>query len=358
MFSSSTISVVSYNLLSDELCSDQFHLNAREDDRICNTSRRYGLILEKFDKLNKDVIICMQEVSRNWSCQLLQYFYDKNYTYIPSTYGNQWNGYMGVAIAFCNEVYQLKSCDIKRIGDLVPTDTETETWATWAMVQLASGIQSTYHYCFDTRLECLKPFFEESFQQIAAKRYNTLLGVELESKNSSEGCLSRSQSFLVSTYHMPCLFANEKVMVTHALLTLNYAIQRSISISQVRGHEVPFILAGDFNFQPHDSAYALMTNGWYCWHHHSDSSVKFLRNLECAGELKSAYAEVEGKEPDYTNRVLTKNNRCFEGTLDYIFYHGNLKPVAVRPLYCPKNEYFPNLKEPSDHLMIGATFNL
>jgi hypothetical protein len=354
MSSSPEISVVSYNLLSDGLCSAEFHLNAREDERIVDAERRFGLVLQKFDGLDNDVIICMQEVSRNWSCKLMQYFYDKNYTFIPSLYGNHWNGYMGVAIAFSNELYRMRWSDIKRIGDLVPKLKDSTGWvgacAAWAGVQLASGIQSTYRYFSGSKFKCLEPYLEEPFQNIAKKRYNTLLTVELAKMRES----GESEPFCVSTYHMPCLFANHRVMITHALLALRHALE----ISDGR----PLIFAGDFNTQPADVVYDLYCKGWddaFAKHPTFHETFRFLPEFNPITQVKSAYAEIEGNEPDYTNRVITKHNpSCFEGTLDYIFYHGDLKPVSVIPLDCPKDRYFPNLEEPSDHLMIGSTFTL
>jgi mRNA deadenylase 3'-5' endonuclease subunit Ccr4 len=153
---------------------------------------------------------------------------------------------------------------------------------------------------------------------------------------------------------------NKKVMITHALLAFHHALK----ITSL--HEgIPLIFAGDFNSQPHDMVYNLLCKGWteglsqWGWAYLPE--LQFLnRNT---GIIKSAYAEVEGKEPLYTNRVITKHNpRGFQATLDYIFYCGNIQPTSVIPLNLSSskdmNDYLPNLEEPSDHFMIGSSFKI
>lgn len=345
--SSYDFGVVSYNLLSDGLCSAEVHLNARDDNRVVDPKRRFSLVLKKFDELSCDDIICMQEVSRNWECKLRQYFYEKDYTFIPSSYGNNCNGYMGVAIAFNNKQYRMRSSNIQRVGDLVPKLKESTGWGTWTGVQMARAIQSACRYLSGSKLECLESYLEEPFQKIAEKRFNTILTVELVRVEDH----GESEPFCVSTYHMPCIFRNQKVMVTHALLALRHALE----ISDSR----PLIFAGDFNSQPTDPVYDLYCKGWdHTFEKHPDlyDIFRCLPQLNPGTRVKSVYAECGG-EPEYTNRVITKHNpSCFEGTLDYIFYHGDVNPIIVDLVVCPKDRYFPNLEEPSDHLMIGARF--
>ncbi len=352
------ISVISYNLLSDALCNPNMFLNATEDDEICDPEKRLSLVLNQLDGLDKKFIICLQEVSQNWSCRLFKYFYDKNYTYIASNYGNHWNGFMGVAIAFHNDVYKMDMCDIKRIGDLVPPKLNNdESWAHWTGKTLGNAIQKTSQYICGQKFKCLEPYLEETFQQLSSKRNNTLITLRLYGRSSGS-----IDSFIVANYHMPCVFWNTKVMITHALLALGRAVQ--MANMDDCDNEWPLIFVGDFNSQPDQTVYNILSNGgWHAldpsWK--NDPDLRDLKNLtvtSCAGILKSAYKEVNGREPEYTNKVLTKNNPAgFEATLDYIFYIGRtIHPISVIPVDCAGDGVLPNLEQPSDHLMIGSTF--
>lgn len=351
------VSVVSYNLLSDALCNPKMYLNATEDDEICDPKKRLSLIMNHLNGLDEQFIICLQEVSENWSCQLFKYFYDKNYTYIASNYGNHWNGYMGVAIAFHKDVYKMDMCDIKRIGDLVPPESnKAESWVHLTCTTLGNAIQKTSQFLCGQKFKCLEPYLEKTFQQLSARRNNTLITLRL--------CGRRGNSFVVANYHMPCVFWNTKVMITHALLALGRAVQMT-NIYDC-DDELPLIFVGDFNSQPDQTVYNIISNGgWHAldpsWE--NDPDLRYLKHLtvtDCAGILKSAYRKINGREPEYTNKVLTKQNPFgFEATLDYIFYLGrNIDSISVIPVDCSDGQVLPNLEQPSDHLMIGSTFQI
>lgn len=86
-------------------------------------------------------------------------------------------------------------------------------------------------------------------------------------------------------------------------------------------------------------------------------------NPECPDDLPiplySAYAQMRGREPAFTNCTPD-----FTNTLDYIFYSplGRVKPVSFLELPEPDSEdvagWLPNLHHPSDHLPIGADFEV
>ena len=76
--------------------------------------------------------------------------------------------------------------------------------------------------------------------------------------------------------------------------------------------------------------------------------------------MKSAYREHLGKEPDFTNYAKVLEKPTFVDTLDYLFYAGDsLQVVDVLPL--PHRDEvvgpLPNDDEPSDHLLLAATFS-
>ncbi|CAN0899776.1 Carbon catabolite repressor protein 4 homolog 4 [Linum grandiflorum] len=112
--------------------------------------------------------------------------------------------------------------------------------------------------------------------------------------------------------------------------------------------EPSVILAGDFNSTPGDKVYQYLVSG-STW-------------VECVDELpiplRSIYADTRG-EPPFTNCTPD-----FTNTLDYIFFSPGeqLKPVGFLEL--PKAEDddvaggLPNHYHPSDHLPIGAQFEI
>lgn len=76
--------------------------------------------------------------------------------------------------------------------------------------------------------------------------------------------------------------------------------------------------------------------------------------------MRSAYREVLGTEPELTNWSHMGNNGEFVGCLDYIFFTHGLQPMTVVEIP-PKEQLkgpFPSAEEPSDHLLVGATFSV
>lgn len=76
----------------------------------------------------------------------------------------------------------------------------------------------------------------------------------------------------------------------------------------------------------------------------------------------SAYATKLGAEPDFTNYAKVQQQPEFIDTLDYIFYSPKegIEVESVRPLPHRSEVQgpLPNQDEPSDHILLSATFNL
>ncbi|KAI3439733.1 Endo/exonuclease/phosphatase domain-containing protein [Psidium guajava] len=112
-------------------------------------------------------------------------------------------------------------------------------------------------------------------------------------------------------------------------------------------------VAGDFNSTPGDTVYQYLVSG--------DLSST-IPEIGCSDELpiplRSVYASTRG-EPSFTN--CTPN---FTGTLDYIFFcpSSDIRPVGFLELPGSNSEEvvggLPNYYHPSDHLPIGAEFEL
>ncbi|KAF8033463.1 hypothetical protein BT93_D2159 [Corymbia citriodora subsp. variegata] len=113
------------------------------------------------------------------------------------------------------------------------------------------------------------------------------------------------------------------------------------------------IVAGDFNSTPGDKVYQCLVSG--------DLSST-IPERECLDELpiplRSVYASTRG-EPSFTNCTPD-----FTDTLDYIFFcpSSDIKPVGFLELPGSDSEEvaggLPNYYHPSDHLPIGAEFEL
>ncbi|XP_028111233.1 carbon catabolite repressor protein 4 homolog 4 isoform X2 [Camellia sinensis] len=113
------------------------------------------------------------------------------------------------------------------------------------------------------------------------------------------------------------------------------------------------IVAGDFNSTPGDKVYQYLVSG----------SSSMGGSPECFEDvpipLCSVYALTRG-EPPFTNYTPG-----FTGTLDYIFFSpsgDNIKPVSFLELSEPESPDvlggLPNYHHPSDHLPIGAEFEV
>jgi len=129
---------------------------------------------------------------------------------------------------------------------------------------------------------------------------------------------------------------------------------------------VPYVLAGDFNIQPDSSPYQLLTTGELPADHPQQPPARdfdaWRPVVPCP--LASAYAQRNGREPEFTNFAVTKfgGNEAFVGTLDYVFLSGGWRTAAVKPLpelqQSLASKSFPSATEPSDHVLIWADLEL
>lgn len=158
------------------------------------------------------------------------------------------------------------------------------------------------------------------FWQEAMKRTNRSIILTLEAKNVV---------FQVCNYHMPracpAIIASHFSVLAHALFSTG----------------LPFIFVGDFNTGLNSDVYGWITEG-----KHAVSDIAFIPNValpELVCPLKSAYAEIK------IEQVKSGANKA----IDYLFYHG-LNVAFTDPVSSP--EPCPNKDEPSDHLLVSATF--
>ena len=102
-----TISILTYNILSSKLAT--LMLNEYKDDKIVysneimDNNKRFeniSLFIKEEVIKNKNLIICLQEVSEEWIILFAQLFSSLNYRYINIQYGRIINGNMGILIAY------------------------------------------------------------------------------------------------------------------------------------------------------------------------------------------------------------------------------------------------------------------
>eukprot|EP01036_Dinobryon_divergens_P025797 gene25796-34382_t len=263
----------------------------------CDPDHRFDLILHKLDEeCENSSIICLQEVSMKWAGTLHQYFASKGYYFIHALYGTKWNGYMGVGIAVPLRSMPKKAASPSGTWQLVVA------WllGLWLAAKLLLKIQ--------------KP--KDDLWDEVTWKHNQMLCVRLCFKDSQK-------SFVVGTYHMPCSFRKPKLMNAHCALSAQHIHKFAYSDR----YSDPYIFCGDFNIKP-------------------DSSI--------------AYAELNGKEPDFTNFAQTVASPVFIDTLDYIFIspEWNVDLALELPNRQGVDGPLPNRKEPSDHLLIGAVLSL
>lgn len=352
------VEVVSYNVLSSHLSqTSYFWHNDPEDLKPQSRLQRLTSKMEPF--MDRGAVICLQECSTTWAGYLHVFFQKRDYYFIYSPYGRQFNGYMGVGIAFPNQRYEAYAVQIQRVADVKGWPDAPRPDAVKGRSVLHTLLDFAGYFGSPSLLEGKGPLDPEREDdekvleevdpwEYSRSRQNTMVSVMLRPKVGDLKDL-----FAVSTYHMPCAYWAPKVMVIHAALAAQCAHKFA------NGH--PLILAGDWNFKPGAAPYQLLTNASLPEDHpaHPGYQPGVEWRLETGlREMRSVYAERNpGGEPEFTNYAWVQDDTDpFIGTLDYIFVSdaaevlsvGKLPPIRV----CPNP--LPTRDEPSDHLLISA----
>ncbi|KAG5183608.1 Endonuclease/exonuclease/phosphatase [Tribonema minus] len=358
---SSNFRVITYNLLSSSLDDAKSHIMCDRDN--LNSARRLQRIQSKLAaECAAGSVLCLQEVSLLWVGQLHVWLQQHGYTMVTANYGNRFNGHMGVAIAWPQQTYEAVDVCIDNIAD-------TKRWG-WA--PRTTSIVTTFSILSTAARSLMKLLPWASTpppsSQIgggnaadpwadAQRRHNQMVFVRLRRRAGGGG--GGARPVCVATYHMPCAFRVPPMMTIHAAL----AAQHVARLARGDAH----VFAGDFNFTPDSPQYALVTRGAL---NSSDPAYPVPPPWEApidwqpqlAAPLRSAYREVQGREPELTNWSCIGDNGEFSGCLDYVFYGGELSPTEVIPLRDAAalrgQGPFPTAAEPSDHVMLGATFKL
>ena len=342
-----TSRVVTYNVLSSHLADPGYFTHCDPDDLRAET--RLERVMAKLDaECAGRAVIGLQEVSMSWAGPLHAYFAKKGYTFILSLYGKPFNNYMGVGLAVPTDAYELVRSDISRLSDTVKFPRVKPKEASFGPLTPVYNLLVKTPVGLWRKLTDYRPPMTE--WDTARNRFNSILHATLKCKKSDV-------SFGVATYHMPCMFrtaADRRVMVIHAGMAAQYALNQSEGL--------PTVLMGDFNLKPGDPGHVLITTG------ELDTSIDEYPvmpegyigspfNVKPQKKMESAYARVNGAEPNFTNNARIKDDEPFIDTLDYIFVTDDVEVLDVLDL--PHRDEvkgpFPAATEPSDHIMLAAT---
>jgi hypothetical protein len=158
-----------------------------------------------------------------WSGDLHKFFLDRNYYFIPSLYGSAFSNYMGIAIAFPLARYRLVDVETRCVAEskklnkapaslfktlprLLWTGAFTLLRRAWQLVsrgmQMLGLLRSPHPFITDQDKCCW---------EVSLNRRNTLIFLRLQEKEAGP---TPPRSFCVATYHMPCVFWDERVMVS------------------------------------------------------------------------------------------------------------------------------------------------
>ncbi len=336
--------IVSYNVLSSHL-ADPSHFSTLNPDHLL-AANRLPVVLEKIDEeINRNSLICLQEVSYDWAGSLHAHFANRGYHMVASLYGSKFNGYMGVAVAWPTSSLKAIEVDISRLSD--------KREGGWPIAPKPAFLEKLTNKA----LALVRPSLEKigllskppvDAWAMAENRFNAIITVKFEDKDTG-------RAFVLANYHMPCAFYAPKVMTIHTEMAARHV--------QTLAHDTPYVLAGDWNIKPYSTSYQLLTTGLIDRGDPEFPEPKFgMEWKPTAKPMRSAYAESEHGEPDFTNYARVKENEPFIDTLDYIFMSDEWRLVDVKKLVKREESGgpFPNLdfNEPSDHVMIAADLKL
>ena len=296
---------VSYNLLTPKYAHKDHYIQAPE--KALDPKYRFNLICQFLLKhVKEDAVLLLQEVSVGWACKLQVFFRTHGYIFITAHYDKKWSDYMGVAIAFPQEA-KLKEMKREVISSRIKAGAPIESLPEWIYYSIRNKIG----------YQDERPSDIQTIVNKAKLRANATLAVKLE-KDGKE--------FWFATYHFPCAFKTPLLMNLHGEACKDWLVQLE--------KDAPVIFGSDMNSQPNSEVYSIFSN-----------------------YFKSSYKEKFGKEPESTNKVYTSWNYGFSGTLDYIWCSNKLKVDTMEEIPTLEEE-LPNLKEPSDHVPLIATFEL
>jgi len=339
-----TIRVTTYNVLSSHLAEPTYFTSC--DPKNLDAVVRLERVQKKLSvEMEKRSIIGLQEVSMTWSGPLHAFFANRGYHVVSHLYGKPFNNYMGVLLAIPLDTYELSRVDVQRLSDCAKWPRKPKDLEEKGVVKryVVDPIVRMWRAARNARPQ----YPPQDDWELAKGRFNSIVYANVTHKQTGV-------SLGVSTYHMPCMFRNPKVMTLHSALAATYTMRESEKDGTKNS-----ILMGDFNVKPIDGSYELLTTNnldendvFYPIPYEGTEYI-----VEPPARMVSCYKEVNGEEPDFTNYAKIKDDEPFIDTLDYIFVTENIRVDAVAPLK-HRDEVtdgpYPSENEPSDHVLLAA----
>lgn len=347
----SHIHVIQYNVLSSALATmdGAYPLNNKCD--LDTSIRRCRVMKKVIDEVSrvktKDskvaCVVCLQEVEECMASLLndcLSRLHDMQMITVP--YGSKKNGYMGVAMFYTKNL-------VREFGSPMVFS-----------IRIASTLETSGYQ--EPPLHGFEYTQPPVMINYAERKWMDALGTDWHAATEKNNALLvvDFQSFVVATYHMPCLFERPAAMLAHAVAVLKV-------LEKIKK---PFILATDFNTSPDSQLYDFVTG---------QKRMDYYKHTMITGQpihstwrpvleepVTSAHYQVHGSEPEFTTSAASRTTTLFKGTLDYIFcsredweIHDARVINACADHMPPDGHLFlPNEREPSDHLMLVADVSL
>lgn len=129
------------------------------------------------------------------------YFASNGYYFVTGLYGNKFNGYMGVGIAVPLKLYDIIHVDITRIADtkIMPKE---KVKLGYVQKVIANTKKWLINFMISLGIQIFKPMNKiDEFWDNTLYRTNQMISMKLKDKRSQG-----DKCFVVSTYHMPCMF--------------------------------------------------------------------------------------------------------------------------------------------------------
>lgn len=339
------MNVITYNVLSSSLDAPSYFSRCKDMSLLGRMER----IVNKIDPFVRNgSIICLQEVSLLFESKLITFFEEKGYHAVSRGYTSSKAGFMGVLIAYPRKFFTLLDTSIVNVyEDNINEKNELRTIKKNNFVNKFINNFLSIFNLFNGLIIFLKKKIktEEIDVWELANRSNMMIMLRLRN--------NLGKTFVIGNYHMPCFYGVPQVMSIHTDFCM-----KSIKKFVEHTFEENYILCGDFNILPGTNQYNLLTTGVL----NGDIPPNYQKtNYDI---LKSCYYQIEHHEPEFTNYAFTEGMKYrFKGCLDYIFYYGkNLNCIGVLDISkniekAKEEESLPSYNEPSDHLLIGATFD-
>jgi len=318
------------NLLVPKYCTEQS--NPRNNKEHLNNENRYKLTIKQLENEinNEDVnIYLLQEVSYKWGDRLKLYFQEKNFSTFDAHYGYWGNDYMGIMIAWNKNIFTATNLHRDVVADSIytklPENKSKKIYYYYKIMEYikyfgtnSSDFINNYIYKHEDKI--FKNIETMSCEKLAKLRKNVLLSIVLKDKNNNK--------FLVSNYHMPCLFNYPIVMMKHTETCL-----KLIELYSKDAGDIPYLWGGDFNSTPDKDVYKRINES-----------------------MTSLNKDGMDHEPD-TIYCYTERLGEFKGTIDYIFLSDGFKNIIPKKTE-ELTEYLPNENYPSDHISLGGSIEL